>query len=200
MIPADAPGSTSLRRLRNLRPRRDSFVDDGATDIDFSPYFVGVTEVAAERIFELSNYAPVAVAAMKYVARQQVSDLDDLTSALRRVGRGDRIHGFLRAVATYVLGASTSETRMRIIEATKGTPAEEAVVTIAESLRKEGRTEGELNAQRSVLIRQLARRFGITPEEADLVNSTTDRERLDAALDEFAVARSKEQVLGKLNK
>ncbi len=182
------------------------FGETGATMLDFSPYFVGVSDVAQDRILRLSQYTRAAVSAMKFVATADPGDLDDLSSALRNVGRGDRIPSLLRAVATYLLGASTNEVRRRIIEVTKGTPAEEAIVTIAESLRKEGLEEGLekgieqglLTAQRDVLVRLIGRKFGITPEERDLVNRVEHHDRLEAALDEFAVAETKEQVVRKL--
>ena len=72
-------------------------------------------------------------------------------------------------------------------------------MTYAEELVQEGLERGELQNKQRVLIRQLAKRFGLSDHEREHIESCEDRVALDAALDEFAVAESKEAVLAKLN-
>ncbi len=71
-------------------------------------------------------------------------------------------------------------------------------MTYAEELLQEGLQKGSLQRSREVLARLLDRRFGLTERERALVMGCDDHDALDAALDEFAIADSKQQVLGKL--
>jgi hypothetical protein len=73
--------------------------------------------------------------------------------------------------------------------------SEEAVMTYGEKLLKEGLEKGKLRDKQEVLIRQLSRKFELSHEEVELIERTDDSRALDAALDEFAVAASKNQVL-----
>ena len=62
--------------------------------------------------------------------------------------------------------------------------------------KEEGRVEGEHNT----LIRQLDRKFGLSEEEKELIRRTEELEKIEAALDEFVFAETKEQVLTQLKK
>ena len=57
--------------------------------------------------------------------------------------------------------------------------AEEAIMTAADKLVE----EGQLKAKRDMLTRLLDRRFGLTPEERDLIAGQSDVARLDAAIE-----------------
>ena len=48
------------------------------------------------------------------------------------------------------------------------------------------------------MARQLDRKFGLAEAERERIMVCEDQAALDAALDEFALAESKEQVLAKL--
>ena len=65
--------------------------------------------------------------------------------------------------------------------------------------RQEGLQRGELQDKQRVLIRQLAKRFGLSDSEREHIESCEDRDALDAALDEIVVAQAKEAVLAKLD-
>jgi hypothetical protein len=80
---------------------------------------------------------------------------------------------------------------------------QEDLMTYAEELLQEGMEKGiqkgRLQDKRSVLIRQLSRRFELTDAERELIASSDDPDALDAALDEVVVATDKAGVLSKLN-
>ena len=71
-------------------------------------------------------------------------------------------------------------------------------MTYAQEMRKQGLEEGSLQRSHEVLIRQLDRKFGITDAERVRIMSCEDQRALDAALDEFALAETKTQVLARL--
>ncbi len=71
-------------------------------------------------------------------------------------------------------------------------------MTYAEELVQEGLERGELQDKQRVLIRQLAKRFGLSDPEREQIESCEDRDALDAALDEIVVTQAKEAVLAKL--
>ena len=57
---------------------------------------------------------------------------------------------------------------------------------------------GQLTEKRSVLVRLLDRRFGLTDDEREGILSCDDPDALDAALDDVIVADNKESVLARL--
>jgi len=58
--------------------------------------------------------------------------------------------------------------------------------TTADALQEEGLVKGIERGKADVLVRQLGRRFGITPEEEAIVRDCHDPDRLDAAAEAFA--------------
>jgi predicted transposase/invertase (TIGR01784 family) len=80
---------------------------------------------------------------------------------------------------------------------------EEVMPSLAEKLEKRGEKRGELKgkeigkieAKRSTLIRQLKRKFGLTPAEEEKVRSVTDEAKLETALDAILDAKDKSEVL-----
>jgi hypothetical protein len=76
---------------------------------------------------------------------------------------------------------------------------EEAYMTIAEKLRKEGMEqgieEGKIQEKQQVLVRLLSKKHALTEQDKKNIYSTTDPDKLDLALDEIVVAETKEQVL-----
>ena len=69
---------------------------------------------------------------------------------------------------------------------------------IIEESEQKGEIKGELKAQHKTLIRQLQKRFGLTPKEIEKIESVSSVEKLDTALDMILTAETKEQVLEKL--
>ncbi|MCA8922909.1 MAG: Rpn family recombination-promoting nuclease/putative transposase [Planctomycetes bacterium] len=66
------------------------------------------------------------------------------------------------AHSNYILSVDGGETKQEVFDALKqalGPRNQEVVMTVAEQLREEGRQEGRLEGERSLLLRQLRRRF-----------------------------------------
>ena len=64
--------------------------------------------------------------------------------------------------------------------------------------KEEGERIGRLEEKQEVLIRLLNRKFGLTADERDRIQSTKDLDKLDSALDVILSAATKEEVLAKL--
>jgi hypothetical protein len=58
--------------------------------------------------------------------------------------------------------------------------------------------KGSLESRRETLARLVDRKFGLTDAERERISACEDQAVLDAALDEFALADTKGQVLAKL--
>ncbi len=64
-------------------------------------------------------------------------------------------------------------------------------MTIGEKLKKKGIEEGK----QEDLIRLLDKKFSLTEEELETIKNTMDVNKLDAAIDAFVFAETKEEVL-----
>ncbi len=88
-------------------------------------------------------------------------------------------------------------------EIAKGLVGEELMPSLAERLIKrgkmegkmEGEAQGEIRGKQTTLIRQLRRKFGLTPWEEEKIRSINDEAKLDAALETILDAKSKSEVL-----
>lgn len=60
--------------------------------------------------------------------------------------------------------------------------------------KKEGKIEGEIKGKQTTLIRQLRRKFGLTPQEEQHIRSIKDEAKLDAAAEAILDATSKSSV------
>jgi hypothetical protein len=65
--------------------------------------------------------------------------------------------------------------------------------------RKDGIIEGKIEERREVLIRQLDKKFHISPEEKTRIAAAADPDKLDKALDAILFAETKEEVLRELD-
>jgi len=59
----------------------------------------------------------------------------------------------------------------------------------------EGIIEGEIKGKQNSIIRQMAKKFGITKYEVKLIQSCKDINKLDLVLEEILFANSKDDVL-----
>ena len=107
--------------------------------------------------------------------------------------------GVVEAVVTSLWRARQGRSARGILAALPEGEARRQAMTIAESLerkgRRKGRLEGGLEEKREVLARLVDRKFGLTESERKLVQSHTNADELDAAIDAIVSARSKGQVL-----
>ncbi|MFP4268934.1 MAG: hypothetical protein ACLFQW_13135, partial [Spirochaetaceae bacterium] len=90
------------------------------------------------------------------------------------------------------------------LEKTGYTEEKERAMTYEEVAEKrglvKGMEKGRIEGEHNTLIRQLDRKFCLSEEEKELVRSTEELEKIEAALDEILEADTKEQVLGHLKK
>jgi hypothetical protein len=70
------------------------------------------------------------------------------------------------------------ETMQEIVEKLGG---EEVMPSLAERLIKRGKIEGKMEGKQATLIKQLHRKFGLTPWEEEKIRSINDEAKLDAA-------------------
>jgi len=84
-------------------------------------------------------------------------------------------------------------------EIAKGLVGERVMPLLAERLIKrgkmEGKLEGKMEGKQTTLIKQLHRKFGLTPWEEEKIRSINDEAKLDAAAEAILDAKSKSEVL-----
>jgi hypothetical protein len=117
-----------------------------------------------------------------------------------------RFEDFLTALLRYILlvlkGGYEEEVR-KAVRAINMREVEEAYMTIAEKLKKEGIEEGlekgieegKIQEKQQVLIRLLSKKYSLNEQDKQHISSISDPDKLDLALDEIVVAETKEQVL-----
>ena len=133
---------------------------------------------------------------MKYVPRQDVSSIMGITDIILLPER-DKLTLFWYMI--YALDVE-EETMQEIVEKLGG---EQVMPSLAERLIKrgkmegklEGKLEGKIEGKQTTLIKQLRRKFGLTPWEEEKIRSINDEAKLDAALEAILDAKSKSEVL-----
>lgn len=166
---------------------------------DLRPFFVEVDDLGAEVLERVSLYTRNAISSLKYYAERNkpAAHQKALNAALALPGRrpvSQRIWDLYRTSLDYILDISTEKQIPAILKVVEQTAGREFAMTAAEGLRKQGRQQ----AQREVLVRQMTKKFSITDEERQFIETVDDLDRLAAALDEILVAQTKEQVLALL--
>ncbi len=172
----------------------------------FSPGFLDVRELFGadgdEPPERLSREVRLVFLALKYgptaienVIKQLVELMDGITDPY--LGEDVAWYVFLTG------GLELRDAMMEYAKERRMRTAEEAIMTAADKLIEEGkeggRVEGRLEAKQEMLTRLLDRRFGLTPEERELIAGQSEVDRLDAAIDAFATEREKSEVLKHLN-
>ncbi len=97
-----------------------------------------------------------------------------------------------------------AEELRRLVAREVGKDVEEAIVTTADMLRaegrseglREGRSEGLREGQRAMLLKLLSKRFGALPEDAVARVNAAGPAELDAWFDRLLTAASLAEVLG----
>ena len=133
---------------------------------------------------------------MKYVPRQDVSSIMGITDIILLPER-DKLTLFWYMI--YALDVE-EETMQEIVEKLGG---EQVMPSLAERLIKcgkmegklEGKLEGKIEGKQTTLIKQLRRKFGLTPWEEEKIRSINDEAKLDAAAEAILDAKSKSEVL-----
>jgi hypothetical protein len=167
----------------------------------FKPLFVNLQSLPDEELHG-GVRAVVALLFLKYLARcidREAARV--LLEAMHREGVTRELRQYYQAFYTAFLQTkSPEEIDVFIAEAARRQyhDSEEDLMTYAEKLETKGREEGRVSDKQDVLIRLLSRKFDVTDAERETIRGMEDPDRLDAALDEFAVAETKETVLEKL--
>jgi hypothetical protein len=194
-------GSRRWRYALSLESHIEGKREDAHTP-RFTPILYDLRNVRRERVSGAVHTA-VGLLCLKYIQRRFTRRVVRLLlDELHRMPEDERSRRYTEAFyAAIVRSKEQEEIDLFIAQARamRYRDSEEAVMTYGEKLLKEGLEKGlekgKFREKQEVLIRQLSRKFDLSREEVELIERTDDSRALDAALDEFAVADSKEQVL-----
>jgi predicted transposase/invertase (TIGR01784 family) len=180
---------------------------------DFTADFIDAKDITISRAFANSRFR-AAVMAFQYSFRMLEKHVPEIIRTAAESSHDPRFEDFLTALLRYILlvlkGGYEEEVR-KAVRAINMREVEEAYMTIAEKLRKEGMEqgiekgieeglvkgikEGKIQEKQQVLIRQLTKKYSLTEQDRQHISSITDPDKLDRALDEIVVAETKVQVL-----
>ena len=175
----------------------------------YRPVFVDLTTIPDQQITG-SLRAVLGLVALKYSRLQLNQDaVDRLTELLHRGEADPAVRHLVRVVQhIYAQVKDTDEVDELMAAASRlGYPeVRGGYMTFAQEMLEKGRNEGlergvekgSLESRRETLARLVDRKFGLTDAERERISSCDDQAVLDAALDEFALAETKAQVLAKL--
>jgi hypothetical protein len=179
---------------------------------DFVPFFVNLPTLAPDllvtqggvfgQVLRLVRGRKARPEEFRRLLESAVANLEAMPEAQRL--RWLELLSYMHALVYHERNKPEHRDLQEVIEGAVMTDAHRREVrtmhrTIAEGLkaegRRKGRKEGALQARRQTLLRQLGRRFGDIPEAiAAVVNACSDVEQLDKWLDNFATARSLQEV------
>ena len=178
----------------------------------FSPLFVNLAHVTEEQL-EGSVRTVTALIILKLL-KQSVYEMGPQMAEAINAAYADPAARTIGRLALRTLGVVKETEEKEYLDELMQTRMDEDLynglredeMTYAEELLQEGLEKGiergiergALAERRSVLTRQLSRRFSLTEDERGRIASCEDPDALDAALDEFVVAETKEAVLAKL--
>jgi hypothetical protein len=184
---------------------------------DFSADFIDAQDITISRAFA-NSLLQAAVMAFKHSFRGLGKHVWEILLTAAGSSHDPRFEDFLTALLRYILlvlkGGYEEEVR-KAVKAINMREVEEAYMTIAEKLRKEGMEQGieeglekglkkglqegerkgKIQDKQQVLIRQLTKKYSLTVQDKQHISSITDPDKLDLALDEIVIAETKEQVL-----
>ena len=168
----------------------------------FRPVFVNLATINPEQVNGSLRFM-LGLISLKYVQQRLETTAARRLLRLLDAGRQDPATTDLARLAEQMYVQTRSREDIEYLTAIAAEAhydsTEEDLMTYAEELLQEGIKEGALQDKRNVLIRLLTRRFELTDAERDLIAEYDDPAALDAALDEFALATDKSQVLSKLD-
>lgn len=163
----------------------------------YRPVFVDLTEIPDEQITG-SLRAVLGLVALKYSRLQLNQDATDRLTELLHRAEADPAARYLARVVQHIYAqVKDADDVKRLVAAASRLgyyEVEGGYMTFAQEMVN----KGSLESRRETLARQLNRKFGLTDAERERISSCDDQAVLDAALDEFALAETKAQVLAKL--
>lgn len=171
----------------------------------YRPLFVDLTQIPDDRITG-SLQAMLGLVALKHARLPLEQAATDLLTELLHRGEADpAVRHLARVVEQVYVNVKSAEEVERLMAAASrlGYPeVEGGYMTYAQEMlakgRNEGLEQGSLQRSREVLIRLVDRKFGLTHAERQRIMGCEHQAALDEALDEFALAEDKAQVLARL--
>ena len=138
-----------------------------------------------------------ALKTFKYIMAGLKKHLGEILEGIAEKALDEERRSFLEALFQYILegGRIDEESLNRELERAEFKEQKEVYMTIGEKLKKKGIEEGIEKAKQEDLIRQLDKKFSLTEEERDAIKKVKDINKLDAAIDAFVFAETKEEVL-----
>jgi len=183
---------------------------------DFEPLFVNLPALAPDQLLaqggafghvlrlvrdrqarpgEFRGLLEAAVASLEAMPEAQRLRWLELLSYIHMLVYHERKGPQQRDLQEVIEASVQTDVHRREVQIMQRTIAEEMQAEGRRMGRQEGRQEGAVQARRQTLLRQLRRRFGDVPEPiAAVVNACSDVARLDTWLDNFATARSLQEV------
>ena len=163
----------------------------------YRPVFVDLTVIPDDQITG-SLRAVLGLVAIKYSRLQlKRAALDLLTELLHRGEADPAVRHLVRVVQQIYANVKSSDEVKRLMAAASRLgyyEVEAGYMTFAQEMVE----KGSLESRRDTLARLIDRKFGLTATERERIMACGEKAALDAALDEFALAESKAQVLAKL--
>ena len=150
---------------------------------EFNYILVDLTQLANEEIEEKAKATPFLMASlllMKLVALRDIEDITKITVIIK-LPEEEKLILFLYLF--YALDVDQN-TMHRIAKELGG---EEIMPSLAEKLQNTGKQK--------ILIKQIRRKFGLSPLEEKKILSVNDESKLDAAAEAILDAKSKDEVL-----
>lgn len=144
---------------------------------------VDLTQLTNEEIEEKAKATPFLMASlllMKLVALRDIEDITKITVIIK-LPEEEKLILFLYLFYTLDVDQNTMH---RIAKELGG---EEIMPSLAEKLQNTGKQK--------ILIKQIRRKFGLSPLEEKKILSVNDESKLDAAAEAILDAKSKDEVL-----
>ena len=106
---------------------------------------------------------------------------------------------FIESVIYYLFNTMKEDNKVQILtKIDKSLNEGGDIMTIAMSLRKEGKIEGAIEGKQNTLIKQMSKKFGLSENEINLIKNCNYIDKLDQSLDDILFFDNKLAVLKNL--
>jgi len=150
---------------------------------EFNYALVDLTQLTNEEIEEKAKATPFLMASLLLMKLVALRDIEDITKITVIIKLPEEEKSILFLYLFYTLDVDQN-TMHRIARELGG---EEIMPSLAEKLQNTGKQK--------ILIKQIRRKFGLSPLEEKKILSVNDESKLDAAAEAILDAKSKDEVL-----
>jgi len=150
---------------------------------EFNYVLVDLTQLTNEEIEEKAKATPFLMASLLLMKLVALRDTEDITKITVIIKLPEEEKSILFLYLFYAL--DVDQNTMRRIARELG--GEEIMPSLAEKLQNTGKQK--------ILIKQIRRKFGLSPLEEKKILSVNDESKLDAAAEAILDAKSKDEVL-----